>query len=157
MTHYSSRELKKLKKDAEEFGRHAKPGVTYYYIDRGRPKPLDSNGRRHELLAEVVFERPSRSSKLLGGDVPRWYGPHTAVDAYVKLGPLYEDRSHRDIRGKITAREWEQAANARGAEFLESDELQAAVDAAATGTRFKTTSPSRKFREPKKEKVAASR
>lgn len=153
----SPREVRQLKKDAAAFARKAKADVTYYYINHSFPPYHDDKGQRHTPLSEVVFEKPSTSSRLLGGNVPRWYGPLTCENAYVDLGPLYEDRNHRDIRGMHTVREWDQISEAQNARFLGSDEFAASVEAAASGTPFRATYPLRKQQPKPKKKAKASR
>lgn len=145
-----------LKRAAEAFARKAKVGRTYYYIDEGFP-PFLVDETWHTPLGEVEFQAPSRSSRLLGGNVPRWWGPHTAYDAYMKLGPLYENRNHRDIRGMRTSREWYKLIHARVDAFLGSDEFAASVEAAASGTAFRATWPKSKNAPKKTKKDKASR
>jgi hypothetical protein len=154
----SPRELKQMKRDAADFARKAKAGVTYYYIDNGAPKIMH-NFVWHIPLGEVVFQPSSRSSRFLGGDVPRWYGPLTAENAYMDLGPLYADRNDRAIRGMRTGREWQKVSDASADAYLASDEFAASVEAAAAGTRFKATFPQRKQapKKAKKQKAKASR
>lgn len=158
MATLTPREVRQLKRVATEFGRRAKAGRTYYYIDEGRPTPIDSYGRRHILLSEIVFEPSTRSSRLLSGDQPRWYGPRTAADAYMQIGPLYEDRNHPDIRGHLTVDEWEKVAVAEANEVINSPEMSHAVEAAARGTAFRATWPPKKAPKKKeREKVGARR
>lgn len=105
----SPREVKQLKRDAAEFARRAKVGRTYYYVSE-YVKRFKGDSLPKYLLSEIKFQKPSKSSRLLGGNVPRWYGPLTAENAYMDCGPLYEDRDHPAIRGMQTLSEYTEAA-----------------------------------------------
>ena len=103
MTTYTGRQLRHLKKDARAFADNAKPRHIYY---KKNTFPGPCGIGQQELLMEISFEPSSLSSRLITGtDWPRWYGPRTVYDCYIQYGPLYADRSHRDISGLRTIRE----------------------------------------------------
>jgi len=90
--------LSKQERAARTFAKNAQPGVIYYQ-PRTYPEPCGRG--KLELLSEIVFDKPSRWLF----EYPRWYGPLTAYDCYLKRGQLYEDRGHRAIRRLLTVRE----------------------------------------------------
>lgn len=122
---------------ARRFAATARPGIPYY-----QAHTYSGAGAEVTLLSEVVFEPPSRSSRLLSmvPNAPRWYGPKTAEDCWMEEGPLYDDRSHSDIRGLMTVTEHQE-----GLEKLEAQTLggpgwrEATMPSTGVGAFFRNT------------------
>lgn len=144
MTTYTRRELRALEAEATAFAEAARPGRTYYIAEPG-PESCMCKKTPRAILKEIVFERPSRSSRLLSGtDWPRWYGPHTAYDCYLKEGPVYADREHPAISDLPTRREHEQIEDALERNMLGGEHWAKEMSNAASGTRFRSTWGSKK-------------
>lgn len=100
--------MSKHSREAKAFARTAKVGRTYYakaihHLSEGKTT----------LLTEIVFNRkhPLDGTPCRGAS-------YTAEGAYLRDGPLYEDRDHHEIRDIPTLREYEEFKEKYGEEFL---------------------------------------
>ncbi len=99
--------MSKHSRAAKEFARRAKVNHTYYAIATHHQV-----GGRMKLLTEIVFNRkhPLDGTPCRGAS-------YTAEGAFLRDGPLYEDRDHPDIRNLPTLAEYEDAKRKYGEAF----------------------------------------
>ena len=124
--------MSKHSRAAKEFARRAKVNHTYYAIATHHEP-----GGKVRLLTEIVFNRKHR----LDG-TPCRGASYTAEGAFLRDGPLYEDRDHPDIRHLPTLREYEEFKRKYGEAFEsghadDSRRFRNGLAHAAGSTRFR--------------------
>lgn len=124
MAALSPREYRRLKKEAAAFARRVRAGRTYYVVVK-HPAPA-GRGAPQRLLSEIEFTKRA----LVG----LMHGSFSPEGAYIHLGPIYEDRSHRDIRGLLTIREQARADAEFERTLFASPHWRKELDNVASGT-----------------------